>query len=214
MQSTFGGSELPYVGPLYPSAISAPSAVSALSESIAPSASVSQIIKTPPLDILNALDIPLEQTDRSNMNSISLAESYKRYKTIVRAHRKYKELQEDGTWKTSKFPKMRETDIIELCVGKTLWYNHWNVIFPPVASHSVMMNWLEGNSAARSNFEVWGMEKLTYDKKDLRIWIEKQAKKGKVKRGKAKEKKDAAEEKAESSTKKKDKHRKSSGSKR
>lgn len=206
--------------------------------SLAPSASVSQApaISRAPVPQLShhdrikslliaALEINPSLTDRSKATvaMLTLPESFIRFKAIVFAKQKYKEMVQDKSWLVTGLPSQREQAIIEIFIGKSLFYEHWEKIFDPViANHPAMCDWLEGG-AERSALQVWGLLKNDgYDRDDLRTWLElggtlkvKTKRRKEDKEGKSsKSRKGKEKETEESSPKKKDKHRKAKNSKR
>lgn len=193
-----------------------------MATSLAPSASVSQAglitagSTTPgqfsqqQLQILDLLHIPIALTDRSDMKNLSLQKSFTRYKAVVWAQTTYKDLVFKGTWKELGLPKLRDVEIIEFCVGHTLWYNHWSQNFAGVSAYDDMLNWLENAPDRLSDLDLWELSHPLYNQKHLKTWLQNKGtlspKKPKKEKGKQKEVDKA------SGSKKEDKHRKSKSS--
>lgn len=196
-----------------------------LSTSIAPSASVSQAVTSQDaekLDIIKALNIPAVLLDRTVISGLSLPDSYTRYKVVAKALKTHTDMKSNGTWKTLGLPKIQDLQIIEYVVGHTLWYSHWDKLFPSAAAYPNMVAWLENRSTLSDN-DVWGLEEApgmyiptTFEKKHLKTWLDNQGTlmPKKSKKDKGKQKDEGKGKQKEGSSSKKDKHRKSGGSKR
>lgn len=217
---------------------SAPSIATGLSRSLAPSASVSQAtVNLVPIAqaliqpltereritrlIIEALHINIALTDRSKATvaSLTLPSCFERYKAISSALNAYQNMVDDKSWAATGIRSLRDLDIIEVFIGKSLYYEHWEKIFDPVTrSFPIMSDWLEG-STDKTPLQVWGVAKSTpYDRADLKIWLErggtlKEKKEKKEKAGKILKK--TQKDKDKDSGLRKDKHSKNSkGSKR
>jgi hypothetical protein len=95
------------------------------------------------------------------------------------------EMIRDGTW-TLGTP--RDTDLVEIFVSKTSWYEHYK-LFAKVKDHPELEKWLEGGKDAPRNTEIWEEEKIKYSFKDLAKYLDLDSGKAKVKgKGKGKEK--------------------------
>jgi hypothetical protein len=158
---------------------SAPSIISGLS-TIAPSASVSQAavpISTHRLtyheqlkpQLIAALGIDATLTDQSVLATLSLAQCWERYKAVIRALKLYDDMVKDKSWIATDIPNQTDREIIEIFLGKSLFYDHWKKVFDNLADrHPDMCDWLEHNPNRKSDFEVWGITQTTaFDRNNL-----------------------------------------------
>lgn len=216
-----------------------PSVITGLSVSLAPSASVSQAAlnllpaaQNLPLPlserermkpgIIAALLIDIALTDRSKSTvaGLTLPNAFERFKAITVAKDRYTNMVDDKSWAATGIRTLRDFDIIEVFIGKSLYYQQWEKIFNPVIAHyPIMSDWLEG-STNKTSLQVWREAKTTpYDRDDLRAWLKnggtlKKKKEKKEKEQAGKDSKKERDKDKESGSKKKDKHRISKGSKR
>ena len=148
--------------------------------------------------ILNLLHIPAHFSDRAD-HGLHIA--YQKYKAHLEACQTYEKMVVDGTW-TGK--KLTAVDLIELFVFKSFWHSHFKPNFSKVCNYLLMVQWLENEmESPESNLEVWGVEKASYNFKDLHAWLQ-SAGKGKKKFKVAKD--DGGDERK--NKKKKDGHKK------
>ena len=138
--------------------------------------------------ILTLLGIPTHLSDHSDH---SLRISYEKYRAHLEAIQTYERMVSDGSW-TGK--KLSAVDFIELFVSKSFWHSHVKKCFSKVSNYPVMAEWLANGEDMLSDFDVWGMEKPSYTFKDLELYYEQAARKGK-KKGKGKEDKRGKEDK-------------------
>ena len=131
-------------------------------------------------EILTLLGIPTHLSDRSDLG---LRISYEKYKAHFEATQTYERMVSDGSW-TGK--KLFAVNFIELFVSKSFWHSHVKKYFSKVANYPVMAEWLADGDDKLSDLDVWGMEKSSYTFKDLEMYYEQAARKGK-KKGKGKE---------------------------
>jgi hypothetical protein len=133
---------------------------------------------------LGLLHIPVHLADRTNQ---SLHLGYQKYKAYLEATQTYQRMAADGAWSRKK---LTAVDLIELFVSKSFWHSHLKPTFSKVANYPLMVQWLENSlEESVSDVDVWGMEKASYNYKDLKAWLEESAGKAK-KKGKAKVAKD------------------------
>ena len=147
--------------------------------------------------ILDLLHIPAHLADRADRG---LRVAYEKYKAHLEACQTYEKMIVDGTWAGKK---LTSVDLIELFVLKSYLHSHFKPNFSKVSNFPLMVEWLESSlDDSVSDFEVWGVEKASYNFKDLRAWLEqgKGKKKAKVTKGtkadggsdKSKKKKDSS----------------------
>ena len=78
--------------------------------------------------------------------------------------------------------KLTAVDLIELFVSKSFWHSHIKPNFSKVSNYPLMVKWLENDlEESVSDLDVWGVEKASYNFKDLHAWLEESAGKGKKK---------------------------------
>jgi hypothetical protein len=117
--------------------------------------------------ILGLLHIPTHLADRADRG---LRVAYEKYKAHLEACQTYEKMIADGTWAGKK---LTSVDLIELFVSKSYWHLHFKPTFSKVSNYPLMMEWLENDSEGSvSNLEVWGVEKASYNFKDLHAWLE------------------------------------------
>ena len=67
-----------------------------------------------------------------------------------------------------------DKDIIEIFLGKSLFYE-WKKVFKGISEHhSQMCRWLESHPKAKSDIDVWGIKKKsgeTFMRVDLKDWL-------------------------------------------
>jgi hypothetical protein len=113
------------------------------------------------------LNIPTHLADRADRG---LHVAYEKYKAHLEASQTYEKMIADGTWVGKK---LTSVDLIELFVSKSYWHSHFKPNFSKLSDHPLMVEWLEKDlEGSVSNFEVWGVEKASYNFKDLRAWLE------------------------------------------
>lgn len=96
--------------------------------------------------------------------------AYVKYKAHLEACQTYEKMIADGTWVGKKLTLV---DLIELFVSKSYWHSHFKPNFSKVSNYPVMVEWLENDlKDSGSDFEVWGVEKASYNFKDLHAWLE------------------------------------------
>ena len=96
--------------------------------------------------------------------------AYEKHKAHLEACQTYEKMIADGTWAGKKLTLV---DLIELFVLKSYWHSHFKPTFSKVSNYPLMMEWLENDSECLvSNFEVRGVEKASYNFKDLRAQLE------------------------------------------
>ena len=140
-----------------------------------------------------ALDIPPHLAVR--VGDVSLQLAYQKYKAYLDAQRNLDAKSVSGTW-IGKKPT--NTDLVELFVGKSMFYKYYKRGFGNINNFPLMMEWLEGGEGAPSDLDVWGVERSSYTFGDLFEYFE-ENQDGKVKKGK---KKDSGGEKADPKKKK------------
>ena len=115
---------------------------------------------------------------------MTLQLAYRKYKAYLEAQRKLESKVNKGTW-VGKKPT--NTDLVELFVGKSMFYQYYKKGFGNINDFPIMMEWLEGGEGAPSDLDVWGVERTTYTFADLFKYFEDEedakGKKGKKKKG-------------------------------
>jgi hypothetical protein len=122
------------------------------------------------------LGIPQTLVSRSKLSDIRLA--WSKYKGYLKAQADLFRMIKDGTW-TLKKPTSDE--LIEVFVSRSVWHDKYRKVFPMVVPASPLHHWLENDSDAPSNIDIFGEEKQLYNFKDLKRVLESQ---GKVEEGK------------------------------
>jgi hypothetical protein len=117
-------------------------------------------------EIMAALDIPVHFADRTDRG---IQAAFQKWKVVLAAMQRYNSMESDGTWLLAK---QSDTDIIQLCIGKSFWYSHYQKKFKKVASYPMLVKWLDGEDDASSNLELWGVEKSSYNFTDLEKWLQ------------------------------------------
>jgi hypothetical protein len=125
--------------------------------------------------ILSLLGISGHLCDRSDH---SLHISYQKYKAHLEATQTYQRMVADGSWTGNK---LHAVDFIELFVSKSFWHSHIKKYFSKVSDHPLMIEWLENSADRPSDLDVWGLEKSSYTFKDLDMYLQQAARKGKKK---------------------------------
>ena len=129
--------------------------------------------------ILGLLHIPAHLADRADRADRGLRVAYQKYKDYLEACQTYEKMLADGTWLGKK---LSSVDLIELFVSKSYWHSHFKPNFSKLSDYPLMVGWLEKDSEDLvSNLEVWGVEKASYNFKDLHAWLEQRKGKKKVK---------------------------------
>ena len=144
--------------------------------------------------LIAALETPIHLTVRDGDASLQFA--YRKYKAYLEAQRLLDSKCVEGKWLGKK---PTNTEVVELFVGKSMFYQYYRRGFGNINDFPKMVEWLEGGEGAPSDLEVWGMERSTYTFSDLFEYCEVH-KDGKVKKGKKKD--DGGENKADSKKKK------------
>jgi hypothetical protein len=112
------------------------------------------------------LGIPPHLADRSET---SLHFGYQKYKAFLQANQKLQDLSASGEWEGKKPSR---TDIIEIFQSRSMWHSHHSKIFSRVSSYPIMVSWLERESNALSDVEVWGFDKTGHGFRDLVTWLD------------------------------------------
>jgi hypothetical protein len=116
--------------------------------------------------IMTALDIPVHFSDCTDRG---IQAAFQKWKVVLAAIQRYKSMESDGTWLLAK---QSDTDIVQLCIGKSFWYSHYQNKFKKVANHPMLVKWLNGEDDASSDLELWGTEKTSYNFTDLEKWLQ------------------------------------------
>ena len=147
---------------------------------IAPSASVSQAAGQTigHRDQLRNLlithhEIDVTLTDRSQITKLPIQDCYTRFNAVTAAIAKYNLMAADqSSLDDTGIPAdLVEKDIIEVFLGKSLFYE-WKKVFKSISEHHPQMcRWLERHSKAKSDIDVWGIKKKsgeTFTRVDLK----------------------------------------------
>ena len=134
---------------------------------IAPSASVSQAAgqatgyRNQLQDLLiTHLEIDVTLTDWSQIMKLPLQDCYMRYNAVTAAIAKYDLMKANKSLDGTGVPTdLIDKDIIEIFLGKSLFYE-WKKVFKGISEHhSQMCRWLEHHPKAKSDVDVWGIKK-------------------------------------------------------
>ena len=134
---------------------------------IAPSASVSQAAGQTSgyhdqlQDLLiTHLEIDVTLTDQSQIPKLPIQDCYMRYNAVTAAIAKYNLMKADKSLDGTGVPtNLVDKDIIEIFLGKSLFYK-WKKVFKGISKHySQMCRWLEHHPKAKSDVDVWGIKK-------------------------------------------------------
>ena len=162
-----------------------PSSVSFVTgiSTIAPSASVSQAAgqATGYRDqlrnlLITHLEIDVTLTDRSQIPKLPIQDCYTRYNAVTAAIAKYNSMAADrSSLDDTGIPAdLIDKDIIEIFLGKSLFYE-WKRVFKGISEHhSQMCRWLERHPKAKSDIDIWGIKKKageTFTQVDLKAWL-------------------------------------------
>ena len=150
---------------------------------IAPSASVSQAAgqaighRDQQRNLLiTHLEIDVALTDRSQITKLPIQDCYTRYKAVTAAIAKYNLMAADrSSLDGTGIPTdLIDKDIIEVFLGKSLFYE-WKKVFKDISEHySQMCRWLERHPKAKSDIDVWGIKKKSgeiFTRVDLKDWL-------------------------------------------
>jgi hypothetical protein len=149
---------------------------------IAPSASISQaagqtISYRDQLRnlLITHLKIDATLTDRSQIPKLPLQDCYTRYKAVTAAIAKYDLMVAERSLDGTGIPAdLVDKEIIEVFLGKSLFYE-WKKVFKGISEHhSQMCRWLERHPKAKADIDVWGIAKEpgeTFTRFDLKAWL-------------------------------------------
>ena len=149
---------------------------------IAPSASISQAAgqKVSYRDqlrnlLITHLEIDVALTDRSQIHKLPLQDCYTRYNAIIAAIAKYDQMVADQSLDGTGIPAdLINKDIIEVFLGKSLFYE-WKKVFKHIPEHhSQMCRWLQHHPKAKADFDIWGIMKEpgeSFMRFDLKAWL-------------------------------------------
>lgn len=149
---------------------------------IAPSASISQAAgqKVSYRDqlrnlLITHLEIDVALTDRSQIPKLPLQDCYTRYNAVTAAIAKYDQMVADQSLDGTGIPAdLIDKDIIEVFLGKSLFYE-WKKVFKRIPEHhSQMCRWLQRHPKAKADFDIWGITKEpgeSFTRFDLKAWL-------------------------------------------
>jgi hypothetical protein len=156
---------------------------------IAPSASVSQAAghisqaasQTPSYRdhlrnlLITHLEIDVNLTDRSQIPKLPLQDCYTRYNAVTAAIAKYDQMVADQSLDgTGISADLVDKDIIEVFLGKSLFYE-WKKVFKNIPEgHPQMCRWLQRHPKAKADSNVWGITKQPgeiFTRFDLKVWL-------------------------------------------
>lgn len=109
----------------------------------------------------SVLQSTLESSDKG------IRTSYLKYQSHLQADSTLKQKILDGTWVGRK---PTATELIELFVSKSMWHSHYS-LFGQVSNYPLLKKWLDNETDAPGDFEVWGYEKLSYNFKDMKDYM-------------------------------------------
>jgi len=149
---------------------------------IAPSASVSQAAgQTASYRnqlqnlLITHLEIDVNLTDRSQIPKLPLQDCYTRYNAVTAVIAKYDQMVADRSLDgTGISADLVDKDIIEVFLGKSLFYK-WKKVFRNIPGlHPQMCCWLQRHPKAKGDFDVWGITKepgQIFTWFDLKAWL-------------------------------------------
>ncbi|TFK36080.1 hypothetical protein BDQ12DRAFT_725381 [Crucibulum laeve] len=136
-------------------------------------------LKIPKQDLIALLSIP--HFVRTICQDISLTEAYQKYKHYHLAIAELSKQVKAGNWPAA-YKAATHTDVVELFVSKTSWYDYYKPNFPKVSKFPLMEEWLENEEDRPDDEDVWGFKKTTYTFVDLAQWLDINGKKTKGKK--------------------------------
>ena len=122
--------------------------------------------------------IDFDQELCQNINKPTLQVLYQRYCAVNDVQRQVDQMIKDRTWKG---PAITKTDVTNVFVAKTTWFNFYNTQMPAAEKQDDMIAWLTEADDAPSDADLWGEAKDHYTLTDLDNWLTKKlGKKAKV----------------------------------
>ncbi|KAG6912766.1 hypothetical protein DXG01_012300, partial [Tephrocybe rancida] len=100
----------------------------------------------------------------ANRTITGLPFAYQKYLAYLKATKALEEMVNARTW-IGKRPA--GSDIIELFISRTMWFDTYKPNFSKVHAYPTMVAWLADEPDGPSNLEAWGVEKTKYTFKDL-----------------------------------------------
>jgi hypothetical protein len=108
--------------------------------------------------------------------------NYNKYKACIQAISMAESMANSGEW---PIRRPSETEIVELFIGKSMWYSHFKKTFSRVPKYPQMLKWLNEDDDALPTIDLWGEEKGSFSFTDLKKWMDREdiriSQKGKVK---------------------------------
>jgi len=122
--------------------------------------------------------IDFDQNLCQNIVKPTLQVLYQRYCTVNDVQRQVDQMNKDRTWKG---PTMTKTEVTNIFVAKTTWFNFYKIQMPAAEKQDDMIAWLTDADDAPSDADLWGEAQDHYTLTDLDNWlIKKLGKKAKV----------------------------------
>jgi hypothetical protein len=121
--------------------------------------------------LVEELNINPLYTDRTKPG---LRFAWGRYVECSQAIKYAKTMSEAGNWPT-EIPSFTEYLIINIFIGKTMWYSSYVKIFEPIDMVSAFVDmkaWLDDNDPQEHETEdIWGVLQSSYTIEDMRAWV-------------------------------------------
>ena len=117
--------------------------------------------------LITQLDIPVALTVRTKHVEIHVA--YAKYLGVLSAQANMNHMIANGIW---PYDPLKIDTLVEIFVSKSVWYSHYVKIFPRAQKFPDLVKWLECAENAPSGGTIFGVEKQTYNFKDLKEVLE------------------------------------------
>ena len=117
--------------------------------------------------LITHLNIPLALTARPKHVEIHVA--YAKYLGVLSAQTNMNRMIADGIW---PFQLLNTDTLVEIFVSKSVWYTHYVKLFPRAQKFPDLVKWLECADDAPSGGSIFGVDKQTYNFKDLKNVLE------------------------------------------
>jgi hypothetical protein len=114
--------------------------------------------------------IEFDQKLCQNLIKPTLQVLYQRYCAINDTQRQVDQMNKDRTWKG---PTLTKTEIVNVFVARTTWFNFYHIQFKEAEKKDDMNAWLTEADDAPSDADLWGEAKDHYTLTDLDNWVTK-----------------------------------------
>jgi hypothetical protein len=117
--------------------------------------------------LITHLSIPVALTARPR--HVELPVAYAKYLGVLSAQSNMNCMIADGIW---PFDLLNTDTLVELFVSKSVWYTHYVKIFPWAQKFPDLVKWLECADDAPEGASIFGVEKHSYNFKELKNVLE------------------------------------------